>query len=245
MSALLLAFRYFLQQECNQAIQTFRIENTMMMNFGKHTEKIFCRSRLNAVASRSVLFGRGGQPIASKRNQVCFSSLAVATSTACAAGEGSYRDGIVLVAAMMSGMWVVSSPSPTYNHCQVPCGIFDDPAIVNELIQASITIRKAMVQSDSLHDTTNGTNLLAVNQVVRWIMTKEEHCNKIITTVSEYCLCQRVKRENFKSERDYLEALKIHHIVLQAAMKAKQTMDVAACDALDHAIEDLSKMYTK
>ena len=97
----------------------------------------------------------------------------------------------------------------------------------------------------SLYHATNGTNLLAVNQVVRWIMTKEEHCNKIITTVSEYCLCQRVKRENFKSESDYLEALKIHHVVLQAAMKAKQTMDVASCNALDHAIEDLSKMYTK
>jgi hypothetical protein len=28
-------------------------------------------------------------------------------------------------------------------------------------------------------------------------------------------------------------------------MKAKQTMDVAACDALDHAIGDFAKMYIK
>jgi len=28
-------------------------------------------------------------------------------------------------------------------------------------------------------------------------------------------------------------------------MKTKQVVDVAACDALDHAIEDVGKMYTK
>ncbi len=30
---------------------------------------------------------------------------------------------------------------------------------------------------------------------------------------------------------------------LGAAMKTKQTMDVAACDALDHAIEHFAKMH--
>ena len=36
-------------------------------------------------------------------------------------------------------------------HCQVPCGIFDDPAIVAEIKQAAATVRKAMVQSGELH----------------------------------------------------------------------------------------------
>ena len=31
-------------------------------------------------------------------------------------------------------------------HCQVPCGIFDDPARVSELKEDAATIRKAMVQ---------------------------------------------------------------------------------------------------
>jgi len=35
-------------------------------------------------------------------------------------------------------------------HCQVPCGIFDDPDIVAELMQACATIRKAMVQINEL-----------------------------------------------------------------------------------------------
>ena len=35
-------------------------------------------------------------------------------------------------------------------HCQVPCGIFDDPMIVAEIRQACATIRKAMVQINEL-----------------------------------------------------------------------------------------------
>jgi hypothetical protein len=32
---------------------------------------------------------------------------------------------------------------------------------------------------------------------------------------------------------------------MQAAMKAKQTVDVAGADALDHAVADFAKMYVK
>lgn len=115
---------------------------------------------------------------------------------------------------------------------------------MKEIQQACETIRKAMVQSKELHASI-GSDLLAMNQMIRWVTTKEEHCSKIITAVSEYCLCQRVKKDSFSSEADYVDALKSHHAVMQCAMKAKQTMDVAACDALEHAVDDFAKMYTK
>lgn len=129
-------------------------------------------------------------------------------------------------------------------HCQVPCGIFDDPAMVAELKQHAATIRKAMIQSTELHGS-GSPDLQSMNQIVRWITTKEDHCSKIISTVGEYCLCQRVKPAVFASDSDYVEALKAHHAVMQAAMKAKQSVDPATCDALDHAIGDMSKMYIK
>uniref|UniRef100_A0A7S3L155 Ubiquitin-like domain-containing protein n=1 Tax=Amphora coffeiformis TaxID=265554 RepID=A0A7S3L155_9STRA len=128
-------------------------------------------------------------------------------------------------------------------HCQVPCGIFDDPAMVAQMKQDAATIRKAIVQSTELHATAGG-DVLAMNQMTRWILTKEDHCSKIITRVSEYCLCQRVKPAIFKSDEEYVQALKAHHAVMQAAMKCKQVMDTASCDALDHAISDMAKMYT-
>merc|ERR1712146_761694 len=123
-------------------------------------------------------------------------------------------------------------------HCQVPCGIFDDPAIVAEVNQAAATIRKAMVQICELGGDMNPQNF---NQMTRWVNTKEEHASKIITQISEYCLCQRVKPVGapgspFTEEKDYIDALKAHHVVMQAAMKAKQSVDVAQADALEHAI---------
>ena len=128
-------------------------------------------------------------------------------------------------------------------HCQVPCGIFDDPAFVAEIKEACATIRKAMVQITELGASTPA----ALNQSTRWVMTKEEHCGKIISKVAEYGLCQRVKNDGtvFASPEDYVDALKAHHAVMQAAMKAKQTVDVAGADALDHAVADFAKMYVK
>ena len=129
-------------------------------------------------------------------------------------------------------------------HCQVPCGIFDDPATCASLRQDAATVRKAMQQAAELHKEASAS-LLAMNQMTRWIATKEEHCKKIIATVSEYMLCQRVKRAEIKTEEEYLEVLKLHHEAMQAAMKCKQTCDVAQADDLDHRLEHLCKVYTK
>jgi len=91
-------------------------------------------------------------------------------------------------------------------------------------------------------------NALNINQMTRWVNTKEEHCGKIISLMSEYCLCQRVKpvsdpKTPFKSEADYIEALKSHHAVMAAAVKCKQQVDPSFATALEGAIAECSKMY--
>merc|ERR1711924_156233 len=113
----------------------------------------------------------------------------------------------------------------------VPCGIFDDPKLVADVKEAIATM-----------------NALNINQMTRWINTKEEHCSKIITLMSEYCLCQRVKpvsdpKTPFKSEADYIAALQTHHAVMAAAVKCKQTVDPANADALEAKATEMSKMY--
>jgi len=130
-------------------------------------------------------------------------------------------------------------------HCQVPCGIFDDPKLVSEIMEAIATIKKAMVQINELSATMNALNF---NQMTRWVNTKEEHASKIISLVGEYTLCQRVKpvadpKSPFKSEADYIAALQSHHMVMLGAMKCKQTVDPANADALESAAKEMSKMY--
>ena len=129
---------------------------------------------------------------------------------------------------------------------QVPCGIFDDPKLVAELKEAVATITKAAAQVTELF--AGELDAQKFNQATRWINTKEEHCGKIITLVSEYCLCQRVKPVGapgspFTSEEDFMNALKAHHACMQAAMKAKQSTGPEAPAALDAAVDLISKMY--
>ena len=76
-------------------------------------------------------------------------------------------------------------------HCMVPCGIFDDPKTVNEVKECCASIRKAMAQINELYASMSPQSF---NQMTRWVNTKETECAKIITIVSEYCLCQRVKK---------------------------------------------------
>jgi len=131
-------------------------------------------------------------------------------------------------------------------HCQVPCGIFDDPAIVAEINQAVATIKKACTQANELQlELSSAPSAQVMNQMVRWINTKEEHACKIINLISDYCLCQRVKKDTFATEKDYCDALMAHHAVMQAAMKCKQSVDGIVVGSLEHAVGDFAKMYTK
>mmetsp|Transcript_137916 Transcript_137916/g.344290 ORF Transcript_137916/g.344290 Transcript_137916/m.344290 type:complete len:244 (+) Transcript_137916:95-826(+) len=131
-------------------------------------------------------------------------------------------------------------------HCQVPCGIFDDPRLVVELKEACATIRKAVLQINELSQTLTA---LSINQITRWTNTKEEHASKIVALVTDYCLAQRVKptsdpKSPFKSDSDYIDALKAHHAVMLAAVKCKQTVDPSFVDALEGFVTEMGKIYT-
>lgn len=74
-----------------------------------------------------------------------------------------------------------------------------------------------MVQTSALAG--QATDAQSLNQATRWINTKEAHADKIISTVSEYMLAQRVKPAVFKSHHEYQDALVTHHAVMLAAVR--------------------------
>ena len=133
-------------------------------------------------------------------------------------------------------------------HCQVPCGIFDDPAMVAGVTEDCATIRKAMEQIVELGAKKDQT-ATDFNQMVRWVNTKEDHACKIIKQMGEYGLCQRCKLPSdptspFANDEEYVQALRSHHSVMTAAMKCKQNVDLAFVDKLDAAVEEMGRMYT-
>ncbi|MEM7792490.1 MAG: superoxide dismutase [Ni] [Verrucomicrobiota bacterium] len=130
----------------------------------------------------------------------------------------------------------LAAPTLSHGHCQVPCGIYDDDARVTAMLEDAATVAKACKMIAELEGKTDPQSM---QQVVRWVSNKESHAQKIIITMADYYLTQRVK----PSQEDYVERLTKHHAIILAAMKAKQNADVKYADALTKAIKEIAVYY--
>jgi nickel superoxide dismutase len=147
-----------------------------------------------------------------------------------------------LALALIAAGCTMAAAGSARAHCQVPCGIYDDPARVVQLREDAATIAKAVT---SILELSTKHDPEAMNQTVRWINTKEEHASNIIEVVSVYFLTQKVKEVPRGAEGydAYLASLADHHAVMRAAMKTKQTVNQESVKALDAAIDALAQRY--
>jgi len=123
-----------------------------------------------------------------------------------------------------------------YAHCQIPCGIYDDHARVNAMLEDATTVEKS---AKLITELSSKSDAQSKNQLVRWVMNKEKHAQNIISTISDYFLTQRVK----PNQKDYVERLIRHHAVIIAAMKAKQNVDMKYAKELKKCVKDLLSYY--
>jgi nickel superoxide dismutase len=115
---------------------------------------------------------------------------------------------------------------PLRAHCEIPCGIFGDEMRLQALAEDIDTVEKSMQQVIQL----SGQGDKNYNQLVRWVMNKETHAGYIQETVAQYFLTQRIKpAEPADAEKHalYIRQLTLLHEMLIAAMKAKQSTDLA------------------
>jgi nickel superoxide dismutase len=133
---------------------------------------------------------------------------------------------------------------PALAHCQIPCGIYDDPMRITMLREDATTIRKAVASMHELLESTD--SVLALNQEVRWVTVKDETATNIQRIIADYFLTQRVKSvpAGDPGHAAYLDQLAKMHAILVAAMKCKQTADPTSVDALDAAIDAIAGQYT-
>ena len=127
-------------------------------------------------------------------------------------------------------------PQTTQAHCQIPCGIYDDHARVQEMLEDAATVEKSV---KLIAELSGKSDPQSQNQLVRWVMNKEKHAQNVIAAISDYFLTQRVKSD----QEDYAERLIKHHRVIVAAMKAKQNADANSAQGLKESIEALSAYY--
>ena len=127
-------------------------------------------------------------------------------------------------------------------HCEVPCGIYDDHARIDQMLEDTTTVGKAVAQILELSGKTDAQSL---NQLTRWINNKEIHATKIQDTIAQYFLTQRVKpaRQGTQAWNDYVMRLVQHHAVMVAAMKTKQTVDPQKVAELRETIQAIAVYY--
>jgi nickel superoxide dismutase len=146
------------------------------------------------------------------------------------------REKVLLYLAVVVVGSLLAVPYAVHAHCQIPCGIYDDHARVQSMLEDAATVEKS---AKLIAELAGKTDAQSQNQLVRWVMNKENHAEKIITTISNYFLTQRVK----PSQKDYTERLVKHHAVIIAAMEAKQNADEKFATTLKQRIEALSGYY--
>jgi len=134
-------------------------------------------------------------------------------------------------------------PAPPLDplHCQVPCGIYGDRMRIDMLMEDAATIEKGM-QSITQLEKDGGTN---TNQMVRWVVNKDQHAQAIQETVAAYWLAQRIKapQEDTQAREKYHGQLALMHGITVSAMKCKQTTDTAHVKRLRELALEFSGTY--
>lgn len=129
-----------------------------------------------------------------------------------------------------------------FPHCQIPCGIYNDEMRFTMMKEHLLTIEKSMKQIIELSEQPDKN----ANQIVRWVMNKEQHVDEFAHIVTHYFLSQRIKLVDEKdstSFKDYLIKLSMLHKMLVYAMKSKQTTDVSNVEKLRSLVQDFHAAY--
>jgi nickel superoxide dismutase len=127
-------------------------------------------------------------------------------------------------------------------HCEIPCGIYGDSLRIAMIYEDITTIEKSMNMINEL----SSQDKPDYNQLVRWVVNKEEHAKKIQDIVSQYFLHQRVKpvtADDEEAYRKYMKQLESLHHILVFAMKSKQSTDLSIIDTLREKVHVFEHAY--
>ena len=138
--------------------------------------------------------------------------------------------------SLILGVLIVAfSAASASAHCEIPCGIYDDELRTNLIFEHTVTIEKSINKIAEL----SNQNPVNYNQLIRWVSNKEEHAALIQHTVSQYFMTQRIRPDSEK----YIDKLSVLHKMLLAAMKCKQSIDLANVLTLRSLLKEFEILY--
>lgn len=123
-----------------------------------------------------------------------------------------------------------------FAHCQVPCGIYADQHRFEQMLEDQTTIEKAC---KLIKELAGKNDAQSQNQLARWVSAKESHASSIQNIIADYFMSQRIKSTDLK----YNDKLSKAHLVMVAAMKCKQSVDLKNTTSLKSSILAFHKAY--
>jgi nickel superoxide dismutase len=136
---------------------------------------------------------------------------------------------------------VAAASGSAFSHCEIPCGIYDDRMRIDQIREHIDTIEKSMKMVEKL----SGSGEKNYNQIVRWVVNKEQHAEKLQYIVYQYFMNQRIKPAGPEEDAydHYLKKLELLHRLLVAAMKSKQTLDMKHIEKMRELTDSFEKAY--
>ncbi|GAB4183171.1 MAG: superoxide dismutase [Ni] [Calditrichia bacterium] len=150
--------------------------------------------------------------------------------------------GITMLFMILFSLGTISS---LFAHCEIPCGIYDDHMRIHMLEEHIATMEKSINQINALSDKNTAQDK---NQLVRWIMNKEDHANQFQEIVWQYFLTQRIKPvdpANAAAYQEYLKKVELLHQLSFYAMKVKQNTDLQYTTKLKELLKQFEELYFK
>jgi len=144
--------------------------------------------------------------------------------------------------ALAGGLLLAGASSVVFSHCEIPCGIYGDPMRLDMIAEDIDTVEKSMKE---IHDL-SAAGEKNYNQLIRWVMNKEEHADKISDIVTQYFMKQRIKpasQSDAKAYQDYVHKLTLLHQMMIASMKCKQTTDLENVATLRSLLTEFRTAY--
>jgi len=145
--------------------------------------------------------------------------------------------------AILTGVLLVAGvTSVVFSHCEIPCGIYDDPMRLDMMAEHITTIEKSTKQIDLLSEEGDKN----YNQLVRWVVNKEHHADAFTEIVTQYFMAQRIKpaaEGDSAAYKEYVHKLTLLHQMMVTSMKCKQTTDLENVAKLRALLGDFRVAY--
>lgn len=148
----------------------------------------------------------------------------------------------IVLGVLAAVMLLAGTSSVVFSHCEIPCGIYNDPMRLDMMAEHITTIEKSIKEIQRLSE----AGPSSANQLVRWVTNKEQHANAFTEIVTQYFMAQRIKpaaESNGEAHAEYVRKLTLLHQMMITSMKSKQTTDLENVAALRSLLAEFRTAY--